>query len=176
MAGGGPPVAFATPARPLEDLGGVPGAHFQQVMQQGAHFRHTDLFLFFPPTAASAAPGTPTPAWTGPCGDASPPSPVFHTRPAHIPPWPTGCLPRSSTSSRAPPPASPAAPRPGHWSGDTSAPAPERCSASPTAALSGQAAPPHGTTPTPRHTRRLLVPGCPPPPSPAATPWPARRR
>src|SRR5262249_21438783 len=136
MADGGPPVAFPAPPGPLEDLGGVPHAHFQKVMQQGAHFRHTHLFLFFPPTAASAAPGTPTPAWIAPCGDASPPSPGFHTRPIRIPPWPTGCPPRSSTSSPAPPPTSPAAPRPGRWSDDTSAPAPGWWNAAPAAARS----------------------------------------
>src|SRR5262245_1348506 len=116
MAAGGPLVAFPAPPGPLEDLGGVPHAHFQEVMQQGADFRHAPLLLFSPPTAASAAPGTPTPALTGTCGGAIPPSPVFHTRPVHIPPWPTGCPLRSSTSSPARPPTSPAPPRPGHSS------------------------------------------------------------
>src|SRR5262249_12053553 len=94
------------------------------------------LRLFFPPTAASATPGTPTPALTRPCGGASPPSPVFHTRPVHIPPCLTECPPRSSTSSPAPPPVSVAAPPPARWIGDTSVPALARSNVAPADALS----------------------------------------
>src|SRR5262245_13653575 len=99
MARGGPLVAFAAPAGPLADLGRVPHAHRPEVTPQGADFRHTDRPLLFPPTAASAAPGRPRPARTGRCGDASPPSRGFRTRPAHILPWPIECPPRSSTAS-----------------------------------------------------------------------------
>src|SRR5262249_53627743 len=130
------------PPGPPQDLGGVPHAHLQQVVQQGADFRHGHRFLFFPPTAAFAAPGTPAPTATAPCGGATPPSRAFHTRPVRIPPSPIGCPLRPSTASRARPPASPAAPRPGRWIGGTSAPAPARCCAGPGAALSGRAAPP----------------------------------
>src|SRR5690606_4604585 len=86
VAGGGPAVPLAAPGRPPQDLADVLHPRLQQMHQQGPHLRHAHRRLFFPPDAPAGAPGTPTPAWTTPYGDASRPSPASRTRPGRTPP------------------------------------------------------------------------------------------
>src|SRR5262249_50044384 len=90
----GNPVTFLPPGRPAQDLGGVPAAFVQQMPQQRPYLGDCQLWLFFPPTAAVAAPGTRWPAATRRCDDAPPPSPGVS-----YPPTPPPLLPASKLCS-----------------------------------------------------------------------------
>src|SRR5262245_26216598 len=142
VTGGGSPVPFPAPPRPARDPGDVPAPHLQEVAQQCPHLRHGHPLLFFPPTGAFVAPGRPAPAPPGPCGGANLPICGSHIRLNHIPPWPTGCPPRSSSAAPAPAPASPAEPPPGRSIDDISTPVFGPPSAAPAAARAGRASRP----------------------------------
>src|SRR4051812_23095566 len=115
MADGRSAIAFATPAGPSQDLGGVPHPDVQQMHQQGPHFGDGHLGLFFPPTAVSAAPRIPTPGVTGPYDDATRPSRASRIRPGHTRPSPPGCLLRSSNATPGLAPAWPTPVPPARW-------------------------------------------------------------
>src|SRR5271154_6940464 len=109
-------IALLPPLRPVQDLRLVPVTRLKQVYEHGAHLGYRPLRLFFPPTAAVAAPGTPEPAATGRCGDATPPSRASHTRPVRIPLWPPRNSARPTSDPHAHRPASPKESPPVHWS------------------------------------------------------------
>ncbi len=148
------------PLRPPQDFVVVPHAHLQQMRQQRPHFRDGHLRLFFPPTAASGAPRTPTPTATTPCDGASRPSHASRTRPGHTPPCHTGCLPRSSSDCHAPAPASPTTRAAGALRGGTSTPPTAPANAAPTNARAVPATRPHTTTRPPQRIRTFAAPDC----------------
>src|SRR5262245_52112634 len=157
----GNPLPFLPPGRPAQDLGGVPVAFVQQMPQQRPYLGDCQLWLFFPPTAAVAAPGTRGPAATRRCDDATPPSPASHIHPTRTRLCPPRNSVRPTSADRAPPPASAKGPPPARWSGGTSLPPSGPANAAPASAPSPRAGPPPRTTPTAPHTHRRAALGCP---------------